>query len=386
MIINSNLGVYIHIPFCRRKCNYCDFYLITNTNLINDYIKYLKEEIKKYSEIYHDSIVDSIFYGGGTPSILSDFQIYDLQNTLYKYFRVSDKSENTIESNPEDFLFAKEKFINLKENKINRISFGVQSFNNDTLKFLTRLHTANDAIKVIEEASKVFDNISIDMIYEVPGESNLDLVKSIKQAITLDIQHISAYSLIFEENTRLYTLYEQNKITKTISDEKVDQYYLIYDMLTDSGFRQYEVSNYSLKNFESRHNKKYWNYENYIGLGASSHSFFYPERWNNYRNIIKYIDSLKRGNFPFDEKHKLSKQEMLEEIIFLGLRSEGVNLNKFSDIIGQSFIELFSDAIKILISTGFANITNERFTLNQNGKILADEIMLKYFSMTDLKE
>lgn len=386
MIINSNLGVYIHIPFCRRKCNYCDFYLITNTNLINDYIKYLKEEIKKYAEIYRDAVVDSIFYGGGTPSMLSDFQIYDLQNTLYKYFRVSDKSENTIESNPEDFLFAKEKFINLKENKINRISFGVQSFNNDTLKFLTRLHTANDAIKVIEEASKVFDNISIDMIYEVPGESNLDLVKSIKQAITLDIQHISAYSLIFEENTRLYTLYEQNKITRTISDEKVDQYYLIYDMLTDSGFRQYEVSNYSLKYFESRHNKKYWNYENYIGLGASSHSFFYPERWDNYRNIIKYIDSLKRGNFPFDEKHKLSKQEMLEEIIFLGLRSEGVNLNKFSDIIGQSFIELFSDAIKILISSGFANITNERFTLNQNGKILADEIMLKYFSMTDLKE
>lgn len=318
--------------------------------------------------------------------MLSDFQIYDLQNTIYKYFKVSDKSEDTLESNPEDFIFAKERFINLKENKINRISFGVQSFNNDTLKFLTRLHTANDAIKVIEEASKVFENISIDMIYEVPGESNLDLVKSIKQAITLDIKHISAYSLIFEENTRLYTLYEQNKITKTISDEKVDQYYLIYDMLTDSGFKQYEVSNYSLKNFESRHNKKYWNYENYIGLGASSHSFFYPERWNNYRNIIKYIDSLKKGNFPFDEKHKLPKQEMLEEIIFLGLRSEGVNLNKFSDIIGQSFIELFSDAIKILISTGFANITNERFALNQNGKILTDEIMLKYFSMPDLKE
>ncbi len=380
MIKNSNFGIYIHVPFCRRKCNYCDFYLVTNTNIIDNFVTTLINEIKMYAAEYTDITVDSIFYGGGTPSLLSDRQIYEIQNLLYKSFRIAGICEITMEANPEDFISSPERFASLRSSNINRISFGVQSFNNDTLKFLTRLHTSEDAEKVLVNAKKYFDNISIDMIYAVPSETGNDLTKSFQTALSLDIPHISAYGLIFEKYTKLNMLFEQNKINKKNTDDESEEYFIINNILSDAGYRQYEVSNYSRKGFESVHNRKYWKYDNYIGLGPSAHSSVDGERWNNFRSIIKYNRAVCSGAKPFDKKYKLSKKEIFEEFIFLGLRSEGIDIDRYSRLFNDNFEKRYESQIAEITEQGFGYISEEKFILNTKGKILADEIQLKYFS------
>lgn len=383
MIKNSKFGLYIHIPFCRRKCTYCDFYLITNENLIENFLKSLITEIDLYGKLYPDISVDSVFYGGGTPSMLTDAQIYRIQNSLYKNFSISDKCETTIESNSEDFIFSPERFLNLRDMNINRISLGIQSFDDKALKFLTRMHTAEYAENVILQAKKYFSNISIDMIYAVPYETKNELKASFEKVVSLDIPHISAYSLIFEKYTRLNMLSEQNKITRKTTDEEAEEYFLINEILCNNGFTQYEVSNYSQKNFESKHNRKYWDYDNYIGLGPSAHSYLSGERWNNFRNIIRYNNALDKKILPIEKKEKLTAEEMSEEFIFLGLRGEGINFGKYNLLFGENFENKFKNQIISLTESGLGEIRNGRFTLNSRGKIIADEIQLRYFSEPD---
>jgi oxygen-independent coproporphyrinogen-3 oxidase len=336
-----------------------------------------------YGKLYTDISIDSIFYGGGTPSMLTDEQIYRIQNVIYKNFDIADNCETTIESNPEDFITTPERFINLRNMNINRISFGIQSFDNKALKFLTRMHTAEEAEAVILQAKKYFSNISLDMIYAIPYETKDELKAGFEKVVSLDIPHISAYSLIFEKYTRLNMLSEQNKIIRKSNDEEAEEYFLINDILCNNGFTQYEVSNYSQKNFESIHNRKYWNYNDYIGFGPSAHSYVSRERWNNYRNIIKYNNALEKNTFPIEKKEKLTTDEMTEEFIFLGLRSEGINFEKYNFLFGENFEIKYKKKISLLIESGFGEIKNGRFELNNKGKIIADEIQLRYFSEPD---
>lgn len=336
-----------------------------------------------YGKLYPDISVDSIFYGGGTPSMMTDRQIYEIQNALYKNFDISDKCEVTIESNPEDFISSTDRFPDLRNMNINRMSFGVQSFDNKALKFLTRMHTAEDAENVIIQAKKYFSNISIDMIYAVPYETKDELKAGFEKVVSLNIQHISAYSLIFEKYTRLNMLAEQSKITRKTTDEEAEEYFLINEILCDNGFTQYEVSNYSLKDFESRHNKKYWNYDDYIGLGPSAHSYVNGERWNNFRNIIKYKNALDKKILPIEKKEKLTTGEMTEEFIFLGLRSEGINFERYNLLFGENFESKYKSQIISLRETGLGEVVNGRFALTGRGKIIADEIQLRYFSESD---
>ena len=336
-----------------------------------------------YGKLYPDISVDSIFYGGGTPSMLTDTQIYNIQNALYKNFDVADNCETNIESNPEDFISSTDRFPDLRNMNINRISFGVQSFDNKALKFLTRMHTAEDAENVIIQAKKYFSNISIDMIYAVPYETKDELKAGFEKVVSLNIQHISAYSLIFEKYTRLNMLAEQSKITRKTTDEEAEEYFLINEILCDNGFTQYEVSNYSLKDFESRHNKKYWNYDDYIGLGPSAHSYVNGERWNNFRNIIKYNNAIDKKILPIEKKEKLTTGEMTEEFIFLGLRSEGINFERYNLLFGENFESKYKSQIISLRETGLGEVVNGRFALTGRGKIIADEIQLRYFSESD---
>jgi oxygen-independent coproporphyrinogen III oxidase len=371
-------GLYIHIPFCRRKCIYCDFYLITNTTILDRYLKNLETEILLLSEKYKNEKFDTIFIGGGTPSMLSVRQLETILNALDKYFNISRDSEITIEANPEDFQ-EPDKFRLLKQTGINRISFGVQSFNNDELMFLTREHDSTCAIKVIESAKKEFENLSIDLIYSLPNQGVKNLENTIDTAIKLDIPHISAYTLIYEKETPVYNMVESKELK--MNDDKLESelYLMFSEKLTASGYEHYEVSNYAKKGFESKHNLKYWEYNNYIGFGPSAHSFFSGKRWNNFRNIIKYNVNLQKNELAAENEHVLTEEEKKTEFIMLGLRSKGVNLENYLYFFNKNFPDEYNESLKKLTDNRLGFKSNDYYRLTEKGYLMADEICAKYF-------
>jgi oxygen-independent coproporphyrinogen III oxidase len=374
----TDSGLYIHIPFCRKKCDYCDFYLITNANILDRFLDNLETEIKLQSEIYKSENFDTIFIGGGTPSMLSVSQFERLLNSLNKYFRISSGSEITIEANPEDFTEA-DKLKLLRNAGINRISFGIQSFNDVELKFLTREHNSESAVKVIERAKKEFENISIDLIYSLPNQSITNLGNTIETAVNLGIPHISAYTLIFEKETPIYTKMSGKEIK--INDDKLESelYLMFSEKLVKNGYEHYEVSNYAKQGFESKHNLKYWEYNNYLGLGPSAHSFFNGKRWNNSRNIIKYNINLQKNQLASENEHLLTGEEKKTEFIMLGLRSKGVNLKNYSDIFNIDFDDEFKISLEIITNDKLGFYSGEYYRLTERGYLMVDEICAKYF-------
>jgi len=372
-------GIYIHIPFCRHKCSYCDFYLITNLNIVERFLDNLINEIILSANNYRNDFFDSIFIGGGTPSILTGEQVSRILVALKNNYNISDESEITIEANPEDFIENENLFNQLKNSGINRISFGIQSFNDDELKFLTREHTSEQAIEVIKNAKKYFSNISIDLIYSLPGQKLKNLENTLDTAIALNIPHISAYTLIYEKETPVYNQLKRNIITQTDDKKESELYLLFSEKLISQGYRHYEVSNYAKQGYESRHNLKYWEYANYIGFGPSAHSMWNGKRWNNFRNIIKYNISLQKGELPKENVHDLTYEEMKTEFIMLGLRSTGVNLGVYENIFKNNFYSEFKNQISELRERNLSVEDETHFRLNENGFLLVDEICAKYF-------
>jgi oxygen-independent coproporphyrinogen III oxidase len=372
-------GIYIHVPFCRKKCSYCDFYLITNLNILPKFLECLKSEIEMSSGNYGKDEFDSIFIGGGTPSILNSKKISEIIENINKNFTLSGNTEITIESNPEDFIINPLKLKELRNAGINRLSIGVESFNDSELLFLTREHTSSQAIKVLENAKKYFDNISIDIIYSLPGQKLTDLDKSVETAIQLDIPHISAYTLIFEKETKLYKDLLKKKIKQQSEYNESEFYSKLNLILNNSGYVHYEVSNYSKQGFKSCHNLKYWNYIDYIGFGPSAHSFYSGKRWNNYKNVIKYMNSLKNGVLPIENSYSLTIDESVFEFIMLGLRAEGIEFDRFRNYFHINFIEKYKSSITELINNDLAILNHKNFRLNEKGYSIADEIISRYF-------
>jgi putative oxygen-independent coproporphyrinogen III oxidase len=347
-------------------------------NILDRFLNNLETEIVLQSKKYESCKFDTIFIGGGTPSLLTEKQIDNLINYLNKYYNIASDSEITIESNPEDFP-KPDKFKSLKNIGINRISFGVQSFIDEELKFLTREHTAKQAIEVIDKAKKYFDNISIDLIYSLPNQSKMNLEKTIDTALELGIPHISAYTLIFEKETPIYNMMDR-KIIKKNDDDLESQLYLMFsDKLIKAGYSHYEVSNYAKNGYESKHNLKYWEYNSYLGFGPSTHSFFNGKRWNNFRNIIKYNINLQKNELAIENEHILSEEESKTEFIMLGLRSKGVNLKRYSEIFGREFLEEFSVSLNILAKEKLGMQNSNRFSMTEKGYLMVDEICAKYF-------
>jgi len=375
----SHSGIYIHIPFCRQKCSYCDFYLITNLNIIDKFVSNLLKEISLYSELLSGHFFDTIFFGGGTPSILSASQIEKIIHTLKTNLKISENPEITLEANPEDFKDDLTKLRDYSTAGINRISIGIQSFLDEELQFLTRLHSAETGINVIKEAKEYFDNISIDLIYSIPGQKITDIEKSISKAIELEVDHISAYTLIYEKETKLYKDYLKGIFHSTSENIEREFYDYLTKRLTESGFKHYEISNYARNGKESRHNKKYWEYDDYIGLGPSSHSKINLKRWSNIRNIIKYNISLQNNVIPVTGEHILTNNEIADEIIMLGLRAKGVDITKFKKLSGIDFHEKYRNSVAELIKNGFAKTEGNLFSLTEKGYSVSDEIISRYF-------
>jgi oxygen-independent coproporphyrinogen-3 oxidase len=371
------IGLYIHIPFCERKCFYCDFYSVTSLQLIKSFFDALSKEILLYSEEFKSEEIQTIYFGGGTPSIISQNYIEHVLNDIAKHYSISSECEITIECNPNSI--DKDKLSHYKNIGINRISLGVQSFNNSDLVFLHRLHNAREAKNAIKLISSFFDNFSVDLIYAIP-KSTLDTVRNnIADLLVFKPKHISAYGLIYENHTRL-TQANINGEFKRIDEElNAEMYKLIMRYLQNNGYIHYEVSNYCLPNFASKHNSNYWNHEDYIGLGPSAYSFVKEKRFSNYYDVRKYISSLKANVLPIEFEEVITDEMLLEEYVFLGLRSAGIDLKKINKRFEIDFLDNKKDVINLLLNDKYLIIENDFIKLTDKGFLICDEICTKLF-------
>lgn len=321
-------ALYIHIPFCKSICSYCDFCkFIYNDNWASKYLDVLSREIDTYYEM---DAVKSIYIGGGTPSSLSISNINKLFNIISK-IKVKDSAEITFECNVDDIN--DELMSILKDNKVNRLSIGVESFNKKNLEFMNRCHSKKDIVNQISIAKKYFDNINVDLIYALPNEKLLTVKKDLNKILKLDIQHISTYSLIIEEHTKIF-----NDNIKCI-DEQTDynMYKYIYKKLRNKGFIHYEVSNFALPGYESKHNLTYWDNDEYYGFGLGSHGYINTIRYENTRNLNKYLNE----EYRFNEL-LVSSQEEMENFMILGFRKlNGISISDFYHRFDRNIFEVF---------------------------------------------
>ncbi len=371
----ENSALYIHIPFCEHKCIYCDFYSIITFENESEFINSLKKEIEFYSLIYSDKMkFSSIFFGGGTPSILKAYQIQDIINFLYKKFSFCENPEITLETNPGSV--EKNKLVELKNSGVNRLSIGIQSFDEEDLKFLTRIHDKNTAIKTVNEAREIgFENINVDLIFNLPNQTKEKWKKNLEIACSLPITHISTYSLILERGTILNKLVLDGKVKIQDDDYDADLYQFTIDYLANNNFHQYEVSNFSKPGFECIHNLSYWHHKNYLGFGPSAHSFYKNRRWWNFSSLKKYICEIElNGNAKMSEEF-LSEEELQSEYIMLALRSNGLILQELTEKFGTDWFNSVSTNINYYVEAGYLSESEGVIKMTKSGYAVCDEIL-----------
>lgn len=367
-------GLYIHIPFCESKCIYCDFYSMANNNrLIDKYINaLLVEAVLRKNELNSETLT-TVYLGGGTPSLLSITQLSKIVNGLKKVFDFSEVEEFTIEVNPDDvtaYYIQQAKLLG-----INRVSMGVQSFIDEDLRFINRRHTAKqatNAIHIIKEAG--IDNISIDLIYGIPGQ-NIEIWKNnVDTAISLSVQHISAYTLMYEEGTRLSVMRSLGKINEVDDDVVAAMYDYLVAQLKSNGYTHYEISNFALPGFHSRHNSSYWNLTPYLGLGVAAHSFDGTVRRFNPSNLKKYLDALGEGILCV-EVENITKAEKYDEYVMLRLRTaDGIDAAELMHRFGEEYYQFFIEKAKPMVSEGSLINENGRYHIPENHIMISDNI------------
>ncbi len=376
--MRENIGIYIHIPFCKKKCFYCDFVSYENKeNLIQEYIDTVCLEILQNAEILSEYNISTIYFGGGTPSLIKVEYIEKILNTL-KLFVTDEKEikEITIEINPNSASLDKlEKYYNLG---INRLSIGLQSTHDKILRNIGRLHTFNDFKEVLKNANAVgFKNISVDLIYPLPGLNLSGFKETLNSMIKLkdefNIKHISVYNLEVHENTRLDFLLKEGFVSLCNEDEEYKMREELNKRLQDNGFVKYEISNYAYPGFESKHNLCYWNQEKYIGFGVNASSFFNLKRYRNTSNIDKYIDGIKNNKNIVVETEELDKLSLMKEYIILKLRlSKGVEISEFKQKFGTDIFDIFNTEFNSLKKDNLVNITSKNISLTNRGEEVAN--------------
>ncbi len=368
------IALYVHIPFCDHKCIYCDFYSIINYKDIDAYLIALKKEIKISAAKYAAGReVISIFFGGGTPSFMSVDYIQEIITCIKENFHVTMDVEITLETNPG--TVTKEKLKNFRVTGINRISIGIQSFDETELKFLTRIHDSQTAIQTVDDARKSgFENISIDLIFNLPHQSKEAWKKNLAIAVDLPITHISAYSLILERGTILNKMVLDGKVQMQNEDHDADLYEFTIDYLIKNGFYQYEVSNFAKNNLECVHNNIYWRYRDYIGFGTSAHSFVDGKRWWNYSALNFYIEKMNLNNAIAGEEI-LTQDQMHDEYVMLALRSKGLDINEYSTRFGKTWLTKNDNLIKQYLKEGYLLNGDNFIKFTPKGYALCDEII-----------
>ena len=327
-------GIYIHIPFCKKKCIYCSFYSIVSTKNRERYVEALLKEMQKAEGRTDKEEIGTIYFGGGTPSLLPVHSLEKILSTIPENFEVANEIECTIEGNPEQLTY--EYLKDLKKAGFNRISIGIQSFNDDILHFLGRIHSGKDAIFAVKNAQKAgFENISVDLIYGIYLRSAQQWAQELETAFHLPVKHLSAYSLTVEENTLLYQKISQQKIQNIDEEQSLQEMEMLIEEAEKHGFEHYEVSNFALQNYHSKHNSNYWNGTPYYGFGASAHSFTGNTRRWNIANVEKYMQAIE-NNEPCFEIERLTSVAKYNEYVLLRLRTKkGIDLKELENYFGK---------------------------------------------------
>lgn len=371
-------GIYLHIPFCKQACNYCNFHFTTSLRFKDDLVAALVKEIRLQKAYLADDPIHTIYFGGGTPSLLSIGDCRLLIETIQHTFNVATDAEITLEANPDDIT--SEKLNGWKDTGINRLSIGVQSFFEEELRWMNRAHTAHHARQCIElSLATGFTNLTIDLIYGSPLLTNEMWEQNVQTAIQYNIPHLSCYALTVEERTPLHKLISNQQKPPVDADKQGHQFLLLMQWLRSAGYEHYEVSNFAKPGHRSRHNSSYWKGQAYLGLGPSAHSFNGRERQWNVANNQQYISAIQQGEVPF-EKEVLSSADQLNEYLMISLRTmEGIDLNVIENKWGYTERERLLTTIKPSLQHGTVIQQNHQLKLTDEGLLLADGIASTLF-------
>ncbi|HIK62439.1 MAG TPA: radical SAM family heme chaperone HemW [Flavobacteriales bacterium] len=371
-------SIYIHIPYCKQQCSYCNFHFRILQNDKEEMLKSIKKEIEMRQSYLNDATISSIYFGGGTPSILKKQEIKSIISTIYRLFNIDENAEITLECNPDDL--DEKQLVALKEIGINRLSIGIQSFDDADLKFMNRSHNAKQATQCVALAKKQgFNNITIDLIYGLPNQSNKKWGANLTKMFNLGIQHCSAYALTIEPKTALKHLIDTKKIIPAKDETTIEHFNTLVQMAAENDFIHYEISNFGKKGFFSNHNSGYWKNQHYLGIGPSAHSFNGTSRQWNISSNKQYIEKIKTTDSYF-EIEQLNNQQQYNEYIFTGLRTIwGVELDYIETQFGADTQQYFEQQIQNWINQEKVKQENNRFTLTKKGKLYADAIASDLF-------
>lgn len=373
----KKLGLYIHIPYCLRKCNYCDFYSqATNTGVPDEYLAALSRQIEEYGLQTSEYAVDTVFIGGGTPSLMDEKQINTLFRQLYRSFKVTTKAEVTIEANPG--TVDRKKLKAFKKAGINRLSLGAQSFCTQDLAVCGRVHDVGDNIRAVQDArAEGFDNINLDIMYGLPDQSMAEVVTSLGNVFKLGVEHISFYGLKLEEGTPFYNM--QNELSFPSEDSESEMYFVSRELMAQNGYYQYEISNFAKKDKYCRHNIKYWNGEEYLGIGPASHSYFAGKRFSFKKDTQLFIDSFSDkpcSDTIIDEMIDIPRSARVAEYVMLRFRlTDGVDCETFYKLFGRDFDKLYYTKLQPYISSGHVKRTEKGYAFTPQGMYVSNYIL-----------
>ncbi|WP_282030435.1 radical SAM family heme chaperone HemW [Winogradskyella eximia] len=372
-------GIYIHIPFCKQACHYCDFHFSTSLKKKDELVNALTKELELRKDEFNNTTVETIYFGGGTPSLLSNDELQFIIDAVYKNYKVSENPEITLEANPDDL--SKDRIIELSKSRINRLSIGIQSFFEDDLKLMNRAHNANEAKTCLEEATKHFDNISLDLIYGIPGASNEQWLKNIEMALSFNVPHISSYALTVEPKTALASFIKKGVIEDVDDEQAHEQFHVLKEKLEASGFVHYELSNFGKDGYFSKNNSAYWQGKSYLGIGPSAHSFNGKQRGWNVKNNSKYINATAQNELPI-EIETLTQTDQYNEYIMTGLRTIwGVSIKKVEEDFGIVFKDYLIEQSEVFINQQLLYIDKAHLRVTKKGQFLCDGIASELFKI-----
>tara|TARA_B110000977_G_scaffold103732_1_gene135506 strand:+ start:1050 stop:2180 length:1131 start_codon:yes stop_codon:yes gene_type:complete len=369
-------GIYIHIPFCKQACHYCDFHFSTSLKKKTDLVAAIcKELLLRKNEIKGE--IKTIYFGGGTPSLLTLEELEKIIDVVTSTFSVSEDPEITLEANPDDLT--KDIILQLSKSQINRLSIGVQSFFEEDLKLMNRAHNASEAMSSIKEAARYFDNISIDLIYGIPGMTKERWQENLKTALSLNVPHLSCYALTVEPKTALEAFIKKGIVPPVEDDVAEEHYHLLVAATEAAGYENYEFSNFSIEGYHSQNNTAYWQGKSYLGIGPSAHSYDGDTRSWNVSNNTKYIKDIEAGSLPI-EREVLSKKDKFNEYVMTGLRTKwGVSLEKIENDFGKVFHDYLVDQAEEPLSNKLLILENNALKVSKKGKFLCDGIASSLF-------
>jgi oxygen-independent coproporphyrinogen-3 oxidase len=370
-------GIYIHIPFCKQACHYCDFHFSTSLKKKDEMVLALAKEISLRATEFKDEVVETIYFGGGTPSILEIQDLRFLIDEVYRNYTVAENPEITVEANPDDLT--ETRIIELSHNRINRLSIGIQSFFEDDLKLMNRAHNSAEAKKCLEIATQYFDNFSIDLIYGVPSMSNEKWLQNIETALSFNVPHISSYALTVEPKTALNTFVQKGIIPPPDDEVAQEHFHLLVDKLEENGFIHYELSNFGKSTYFSKNNSSYWLGKKYIGIGPSAHSYNGISRSWNISNNTLYLKSISDNMLP-SETETLTKTDRYNEYVMTGLRTIwGISLDRIEREFGKSYLDYLNKQSYNYIEDHLLFVDDNILRTTKIGKFLSDGIASDLF-------